>query len=168
MRIAPAMDYPNLLEIQTAPYESFMQVNVPADERKNEGLQAVFNNIFPISDSSGNFELQFVEYYLDKPKYSVHEVQERGVSYALPIKAKMRLAIKDSTGETDNFTEFIEQDVYLGNMPYMTNRGTFIINGAERVVVSQLHRSPGVFFSETVHPNGTPLFSARIIPFRGS
>ncbi len=168
MRIAPAMDYPNLLEIQTAPYESFMQVNVPVEERKNEGLQQVFNNIFPISDSSGNFELQFVEYYLDKPKYSVHEVQERGVSYALPIKAKMRLAIKDSTGETDNFTEFIEQDVYLGNMPYMTSRGTFIINGAERVVVTQLHRSPGVFFSETVHPNGTPLFSARIIPFRGS
>ncbi|KAA3610249.1 MAG: DNA-directed RNA polymerase subunit beta [Calditrichaeota bacterium] len=168
MRIAPAMDYPNLLEIQTAPYESFMQVNVQADERKNEGLQSVFNNIFPISDSSGNFELQFVEYYLDKPKYSVREVQERGVSYALPIKAKMRLAIKDSTGETDNFTEFIEQDVYLGNMPYMTDRGTFIINGAERVVVTQLHRSPGVFFSETVHPNGTPLFSARIIPFRGS
>jgi DNA-directed RNA polymerase subunit beta len=168
MRIAPAMDYPNLLEIQTAPYESFMQINIPADQRKNEGLQAVFNNIFPISDSSGNFELQFVEYYLDKPKYNVREVQERGVSYSLPIKAKMRLAIKDSTGETDNFTEFIEQDVYLGNMPYMTSRGTFIINGAERVVVSQLHRSPGVFFAETVHPNGTPLFSARIIPFRGS
>jgi len=105
---------------------------------------------------------------LDKPKYNVRECQERGVSYAVPLKAKMRLAIKDVTGETENFTEFIEQDVYLGNMPYMTARGTFIINGAERVVVSQLHRSPGVFFSQTEHPNGTPLFSARIIPFRGS
>ncbi|MCB0284257.1 MAG: DNA-directed RNA polymerase subunit beta [Calditrichae bacterium] len=168
MRIAPAMDYPNLLEIQTKSFESFMQVSSDPDKRKNEGLYSVFNNIFPISDSAGNFELQFVDFYLDKPKYSVRECQERGVSFAIPIKAKMRLAIKDSTGETDNFTEFIEQDVYLGNMPYMTERGTFIINGAERVVVSQLHRSPGVFFSETLHPNGTPLFSARIIPFRGS
>jgi DNA-directed RNA polymerase subunit beta len=168
MRIEPAMDYPNLLEIQTSFFESFMQIDVNAESRKNDGLQAVFNNVFPITDSSGNLELQFVEYYLDKPKYTVRECQERGVSFAIPIKAKMRLAIKDSTGETDNFTEFIEQDVYLGNMPFMTNRGTFIINGAERVVVSQLHRSPGVFFSETLHPNGTTLFSARIIPFRGS
>ena len=138
------------------------------EERADLGLQAVFNSLFPISDSAGNFELQFVEYYIDKPKYNVQECQERGVSYAMPIKAKMRLAIKDVTGETDNFTEFIEQDVYLGNMPYMTDRGTFIINGAERVVVSQLHRSPGVFFSDSLHPNGTRLFSARIIPFRGS
>ncbi|RMH63424.1 MAG: DNA-directed RNA polymerase subunit beta [Calditrichaeota bacterium] len=168
MRIPPAKEYPNLLEIQTRAFEAFMQINVPPEERKNEGLQAVFNNVFPISDSGGNFELQFVEYYLDKPKYDVRECQQLGVSYSVPVKAKMRLAIKDATGETDNFTEFIEQDVYLGNMPYMTERGTFIINGAERVIVSQLHRSPGVFFSETRHPNGTPLFSARIIPFRGS
>ncbi len=168
MRIPPVMEYPNLLEIQTRAFEAFMQVKVSPDQRKNEGLQAVFTNVFPISDSAGNFELQFVEYYLDKPKYDVTECQQLGVSYSLPVKAKMRLAIKDATGETDNFTEFIEQDVYLGNMPYMTDRGTFIINGAERVIVSQLHRSPGVFFSETRHPNGTPLFSARIIPFRGS
>ncbi len=168
MRIPPVMEYPNLLEIQTRAFEAFMQVKVSPDQRKNEGLQAVFTNVFPISDSAGNFELQFVEYYLDKPKYDVDECQQLGVSYSLPVKAKMRLAIKDATGETDNFTEFIEQDVYLGNMPYMTDRGTFIINGAERVIVSQLHRSPGVFFSETRHPNGTPLFSARIIPFRGS
>ncbi len=168
MRIPPVKDYPNLLEIQTISFEAFIQANVPPEQRANIGLQAVFNSIFPISDSAGNFELQFVEYYIDKPKYDVIECQERGVSYAVPIKARMRLAIKDVTGETDNYTEFIEQDVYLGNMPYMTQRGTFIINGAERVVVSQLHRSPGVFFSDTLHPNGTPLYSARIIPFRGS
>ena len=168
MRIPPVMDYPNLLEIQTQSYEEFMQAFVAPEERENKGLQSVFNNIFPISDSAGNYELQFVEYYIDKPKYGVSECQERGVSFAVPIKAKMRLAIKDVTGETDNFTEFIEQDVYLGNIPKMTERGTFIINGAERVVVSQLHRSPGVFFSDAVHPNGTPLYSARIIPFRGS
>jgi DNA-directed RNA polymerase subunit beta len=168
MRIPPVKDYPNLLEIQTKSFESFIQAVVPAEKRANIGLQAVFNSVFPISDSGGNLELQFVEYYIDKPKYNVMECQERGVSYAVPIKARMRLAIKDVTGETDNYTEFIEQDVYLGNMPYMTSRGTFIINGAERVVVSQLHRSPGVFFSDTLHPNGTPLYSARIIPFRGS
>ncbi|MBN2425246.1 MAG: DNA-directed RNA polymerase subunit beta [Calditrichaceae bacterium] len=168
MRIPPSKDYPNLLEIQTKSYEAFMQAKVLPEERKNQGLHAVFNSIFPISDSAGNYELQFVEYYVDRPKYNVRECQERGVSFAVPIKSKMRLAIKDVTGETENFTEFIEQDVYLGNMPQMTDRGTFIINGAERVVVSQLHRSPGVFFSDTLHPNGTPLFSARIIPFRGS
>lgn len=168
MRIPPVQDYPDLLEVQTKSYESFLQAKVQPEDRDDEGLQAVFNTLFPISDSAGNFELQFVEYNIDKPKYDVQECQERGVSYAVPIKAKMRLAIKDVTGETDNFTEFIEQEVYLGNMPYMTNRGTFIINGAERVVVSQLHRSPGVFFSDSLHPNGTPLYSARIIPFRGS
>ncbi|MBD3223691.1 MAG: DNA-directed RNA polymerase subunit beta [Caldithrix sp.] len=166
--ISPAKDYPNLLEVQTISFEEFMQTRVLPEEREDKGLQAVFNTVFPISDSAGNFELQFVEYNMDKPKYNVRECQERGVSFAVPIKAKLRLAIKDVTGESDNFTEFIEQDVYLGNMPYMTERGTFIINGAERVVVSQLHRSPGVFFSDTTHPNGTTLYSARIIPFRGS
>lgn len=168
MRIPPITEYPDLLEVQTKSFEDFLQANISPEQREDKGLQAVFNSIFPISDSAGNFELQFVEYYLDKPKYSTAECQERGVSYSVPIKAKMRLAIRDVTGETENFTEFIEQDVYLGNMPAMTERGTFIINGAERVVVSQLHRSPGVFFSDSVHPNGTPLFSARIIPFRGS
>ena len=168
MRIPPITEYPNLLDVQTKSFEDFLQAKISPDQREDKGLQAVFNAIFPITDSAGNFELQFVEYYLDKPKYNTRECQERGVSYSVPIKSKMRLAIKDVTGETENFTEFIEQDVYLGNMPAMTERGTFIINGAERVVVSQLHRSPGVFFSDSVHPNGTPLFSARIIPFRGS
>jgi DNA-directed RNA polymerase subunit beta len=156
------------MDIQLKFFRNFLQEEISPSERTVEGLQAVFENVFPVSDSRGNYELQFVEYYLDKPKYNVRECQERGVTYAVPLKAKMRLAIKDVTGETENFTEFIEQDVYLGNMPYMTARGTFIINGAERVVVSQLHRSPGVFFSQTEHPNGTPLYSARIIPFRGS
>ncbi len=167
-RIPQIIDYPNLMDIQVKFFHEFLQEEVSPSERKTEGLQSVFESVFPVTDSRGNYELQFVEYYLDKPKYSVRECQERGVTYAVPLKAKMRLAIKDVTGETENFTEFIEQDVYLGNMPYMTYRGTFIINGAERVVVSQLHRSPGVFFSQTEHPNGTPLYSARIIPFRGS
>ncbi len=167
-RIPQVIEYPNLLDVQLKSFEGFLQNTVPPDKRKNQGLQAVFNSVFPISDSAGNYELQFVEYYIDKPKYGERECQERGVSYSVALKAKMRLAIKDVTGETDNFTEFIEQDVYLGNMPYMTSRGTFIINGAERVIVSQLHRSPGVFFSDTLHPNGTPIYSARIIPFRGS
>ncbi|MCK5032933.1 MAG: DNA-directed RNA polymerase subunit beta, partial [Calditrichia bacterium] len=156
------------MDIQVLSFEKFLQANIPPSERIPDGLQNVFESIFPINDSRGNYELQFVEYYLDKPKYDVRECQERGVTYAVPLKAKMRLAIKDVTGETENFTEFIEQDVYLGNMPYMSSRGTFIINGAERVIVSQLHRSPGVFFSQSEHPNGTPLYSARIIPFRGS
>ncbi len=167
-RIPSIIEYPNLMDIQLKSFEQFLQEHVQPAERKSEGLQTVFENIFPITDSRGNYELQFVEYYLDKPKYDVRECQERGVTYAVPLKAKMRLAIKDVTGETENFTEFIEQDVYLGNMPYMTARGTFVINGAERVIVSQLHRSPGVFFSQSEHPNGTPLYSARIIPFRGS
>jgi DNA-directed RNA polymerase subunit beta len=167
-KIPRILDYPNLMDVQLKFFHNFLQENITPAERNSEGLQTVFENVFPITDSRGNYELQFVEYYLDKPKYNVRECQERGVTYAVPLKAKMRLAIKDVTGETENFTEFIEQDVYLGNMPYMTARGTFIINGAERVVVSQLHRSPGVFFSQTEHPNGTPLYSARIIPFRGS
>ncbi|MEJ2048761.1 MAG: DNA-directed RNA polymerase subunit beta [Calditrichota bacterium] len=112
--------------------------------------------------------MDFVEYYLDKPKYTVRECRERGLTYAVPLKAKMRLSIKDLTGETENYTETIEQDVYLGNLPYMTNHGSFIINGAERVIVNQLHRAPGVFFDESIHPNGTKIFSARVIPFRGS
>jgi DNA-directed RNA polymerase subunit beta len=162
------LEFPNLMDVQLKFFHNFLQESIIPSERISEGLQTVFEGIFPVTDSRGNYELQFVEYYLDKPKYAVRECQERGVTFSVPLKAKMRLAIKDVTGETENFTEFIEQDVYLGNMPYMTPRGTFIINGAERVVVSQLHRSPGVFFSQTEHPNGTPLYSARIIPFRGS
>ena len=167
-KIPTTVEYPDLLDIQRNSFREFLQEDVPPDKREEKGLQAVFLATFPILDSRENFILDFVEYYLDKPKYTVQECRERGLTYAVPLKAKMRLSIKDTTGETDNYTETIEQDVYLGNLPYMTPRGTFIINGAERVIVNQLHRAPGVFFDESIHPNGTKIFSARVIPFRGS
>ncbi len=167
-KIPTIIEYPNLLDIQLKSFAEFLQEDKAPAEREDKGLQAVFLNIFPIVDSRENFILDFVEYYIDKPKYSVQECRERGLTYAVPLKAKLRLSIKDPTGETDEYTETIEQDVYLGNIPYMTERGTFVINGAERVIVNQLHRAPGVFFDESIHPNGTKIFSARIIPFRGS
>ncbi len=167
-KIPTSVEYPDLLDVQRRSFREFLQEDLPPGERKEQGLQAVFNSIFPVLDSRENFILDFVEYYLDKPKYSIKECRERGLTYAVPLKAKMRLSIKDPTGDTDDYTDTIEQDVYLGNMPYMTNRGTFIINGAERVIVNQLHRAPGVFFDESIHPNGTKIYSARIIPFRGS
>ncbi len=167
-KIPSIAEHPDLLDIQRKSFQEFLQENVPPDMREDQGLQAVFLATFPIVDSRENFILDFVEYYLDKPKYTERECRERGLSYAVPLKAKLRLSIKDLTGETENYTETIEQDVYLGNLPYMTYRGTFIINGAERVIVNQLHRAPGVFFDESIHPNGTKIFSARVIPFRGS
>ncbi len=154
--------------MQTRSFKEFLQEDKAPDAREEKGLQEVFLNIFPVVDSRENFILDFVEYYIDKPKYSVKECRERGLTYATPLKAKLRLSIKDPNGETDDYTDTIEQDVYLGNVPFMTDRGTFIINGAERVIVNQLHRAPGVFFDESIHPNGTKIFSARIIPFRGS
>lgn len=167
-KIPTVVAYPDLLDIQRKSFQEFLQEEVSPDKREDQGLQAVFKSTFPIVDSRENFILDFVEYSVDKPKYSERECRERGLSYAVPVKAKMRLSIKDSTGETDNYTETIEQDVYLGNLPHMTTRGTFIINGAERVIVNQLHRAPGVFFDESLHPNGTKIYSARVIPFRGS
>jgi DNA-directed RNA polymerase subunit beta len=167
-KIPSLVEYPDLLDIQRRSFQEFLQEFVSPDKREEKGLQAVFLATFPIVDSRENFILDFVEYYLDKPKYTVRECRERGLTYAVPLKAKMRLSIKDLTGETENYTETIEQDVYLGNLPYMTNHGSFIINGAERVIVNQLHRAPGVFFDESIHPNGTKIFSARVIPFRGS
>jgi DNA-directed RNA polymerase subunit beta len=167
-KIPSLVEYPDLLDIQRKSYQEFLQEYVMPDKREEKGLQAVFLATFPIVDSRENFILDFVEYYLDKPKYTVRECRERGLTYAVPLKAKMRLSIKDLTGETENYTETIEQDVYLGNLPYMTDNGSFIINGAERVIVNQLHRAPGVFFDESIHPNGTKIFSARVIPFRGS
>ncbi|OPX34740.1 DNA-directed RNA polymerase subunit beta [candidate division KSB1 bacterium 4484_188] len=167
-KIPSIVEYPDLLDIQRISFEEFLQENVMPDQRAEQGLQAVFLSTFPIVDTRENFVLDYVEYYLDKPKYSVQECRERGLTYAVPFKAKLRLSIKDTTGETENYTETIEQDVYLGNLPKMTKRGTFIINGAERVIVNQLHRAPGVFFDESIHPNGTKIFSARVIPFRGS
>lgn len=167
-KIPSIVVYPDLLDVQRKSYREFLQEDEEPQDRKDIGLQAVFKNAFPIVDSRENFILDFVEYSVDKPKYNVRECSERGLTYAVPIKCKLRLSVKDPSGETDEFTETIEQDVYLGNFPYMTDRGTFLINGAERVIVNQLHRAPGVFFDESIHPNGTKIFSARIIPFRGS
>jgi DNA-directed RNA polymerase subunit beta len=165
-KLNAVIDLPDLLDIQLRSFDEFMQNDVDPAKRLNKGMQGVFTSIFPIYDSRENFCLEFVEYYLEKPKYDVDECQERGVTYSVPLKAKLRLSVKDQ--ESGTFGETTEQVVYLGNIPYMTNRGTFIINGAERIVVSQLHRSPGVFFDELKHPNGTKMFAARIIPLRGS
>jgi DNA-directed RNA polymerase subunit beta len=164
--INEVVEYPDLLNVQIESFEHFLQEKTAPSKRKNRGLQQVFLQNFPITDTRENFLLEFVEYYVEKAKYTVRECQERGLTYAVPLKAKLRLSQKAENGE--GYTDTIEDVVYLGNLPYMTDRGTFIINGAERVIVSQLHRSPGVFFSESTHPNGTPIYSARIIPFRGS
>jgi DNA-directed RNA polymerase subunit beta len=165
-RIPKILESPDLLSVQLDSFESFLQSRVQSRQRKRLGLQAVFEMNFPITDARENYLLEFVEYYIEQPKYSVTECQERGLTYSAPLKAKLRLSAKAENGE--GYTDTIEQEVYLGNLPLMTDRGTFIYNGAERVVVSQLRRSPGVFFSQTKHPNGTPIFSARIIPLRGS
>jgi len=165
-RIPSVVETPDLLNVQIDSFGKFLQADISPHRRKKMGLQQVFEMNFPITDARENFLLAFVEYYVEKPKYSVVECQERGLTYSVPLKAKLRLSSKREGSQ--EFTDTIEQEVYLGNLPAMTPRGTFIINGAERVVVSQLHRSPGVFFGESVHPNGTLMYSARIIPFRGS
>jgi DNA-directed RNA polymerase subunit beta len=167
-KLIQVIDLPDLLDIQLKSFKEFIQDDVLPEKRADKGLQAVFRNIFPIVDSRENFSLDFVEYYIEKPKYDVVECQERGVTYSVPLKAKLRLSVKDEYSNGKDYADVIEQVVYLGNIPYMTHRGTFIINGAERIVVSQLHRSPGVFFDEVMHPNGTKMHSARIIPLRGS
>jgi len=165
-KIPQLSEYPDLLNVQLDSWESFLQSNAVPDKRKNQGLQQIFRMNFPITDARENYILEFAEYYVEKPKYTVVECLERGLTYAVPLKAKLRLSTKSDDGKS--YVDTIEQDVYLGNLPAMTHRATFIINGAERVVVSQLHRSPGVFFDETVHPNGMSIYSARIIPLRGS
>ncbi|MFC1477078.1 DNA-directed RNA polymerase subunit beta [candidate division KSB1 bacterium] len=167
-KIPKILEMPDLLDIQLKSFRDFLQHDVVPEERFNKGLQAVFSSIFPIVDSRENYILEFLEYHVDPPKYSVVECQERGVTYAVPLKAKLRLSSKDDDDESGSYLQAIEQDVYLGNLPYMTEKGTFIINGAERVIVSQLHRSPGVFFEENTHPNGTKIYTGRIIPLRGS
>jgi DNA-directed RNA polymerase subunit beta len=164
-KVPTVIDYPDFLNVQKESFASFLQEDVSSNKRKSQGLQQVFEMNFPITDARENYILEYIGYHVDKPKYEMVECQERGLTYAVPLKAKLRLSSK---GEGGVFKETIEQEVYLGNFPYMTDRGTFVINGSERVIVSQLHRSPGVFFSESVHPNGTKMYSARIIPFRGS
>ena len=158
-------EYPDFLEIQVKSFQDFFQLETTPDNRKNEGLYKVFAENFPISDTRNNFVLEFLDYYIDPPRYSIDECIERGLTYSVPLKAKLKLYCTDP--EHEDF-ETITQDVYLGMIPYMTDKGTFVINGAERVVVSQLHRSPGVFFGSSRHPNGSILYSARIIPFKGS
>ncbi len=156
---------PDFLDIQLKSFRDFFQLDTPAEKRKNEGLYKVFAENFPITDTRNNFTLEFLDYYVDPPRYSLDECIERGLTYSVPLKARLKLYCTDP--EHEDF-DTVVQDVYLGQIPYMTNKGTFVINGAERVVVSQLHRSPGVFFGSSIHANGTKLYSARIIPFKGS
>ena len=159
------LDYPDFLEVQLKSFTEFFQLGTIPDNRRKEGLFQVFMENFPITDTRNNFVLEFLDYSVDPPRYSIEECIERGLTFSVPLKAKLKLYCTDP--EHEDFDTVI-QDVYLGTVPYMTNRGTFVINGAERVVVSQLHRSPGVFFGQSIHANGTKLYSARIIPFKGS
>ncbi len=159
------LPYPDFLEVQLKSFKDFLQLDTPPEKRNNEGLYKVFAENFPIADTRNNFVLEFLDYYIDPPRYTIEECLERGQTYSVPLKAKLKLYCTDPDHE--DFATVV-QDVYLGPIPYMTEKGTFVINGAERVVVSQLHRSPGVFFGQSTHANGTKLYSARIIPFRGS
>jgi DNA-directed RNA polymerase subunit beta len=158
-------DYPDFLEVQIKSFKDFFQLNTTPEKRKEEGLWRVFEENFPITDTRNNFVLEFLDYQVDPPRYSIFECVERGLTYSVPVKARLKLYCTDP--EHEDF-DTVVQDVYLGTVPYMTEKGTFIINGAERVIVSQLHRSPGVFFGQSLHANGTKLYSARIIPFKGS
>ena len=164
--IKSVLEVPDLLNIQNETFENFIQLNKFPEDRELKGLQKVFIDNFPIFDNKENYRLDFINYSVEKARFSVEECMERGLTYAAPLKAKLRLSAKDP--DTEEFVNSVEQEVYLGSVPFMTEKGTFVINGAERVIVSQLHRSPGVAFSETIHPNGTPIYSARIIPLRGS
>ncbi|MBQ1587763.1 MAG: DNA-directed RNA polymerase subunit beta, partial [Prevotella sp.] len=159
------MPYPDFLDVQLKSFKDFLQLDTPPEERKNDGLYKVFSENFPITDTRNNFVLEFLDYFIDPPRYSIDECLERGLTYSVPLKAKMKLYCTDPDHEDFNP---VTSDVFLGTIPYMTHNGTFIINGAERVVVSQLHRSPGVFFGQGIHSNGKVLYSARIIPFKGS
>jgi len=161
-------DMPNLLDVQLKSFEQFLQLEIPPEKREPQGLQKIFLEIFPISDIHENFSLEFVKYTIGTSRYTVRECQERNMTHAAPLKATLRLIARESEDKTKEVRDIIEQDVFLGELPLLTDQGTFIINGAERVIVSQLHRSPGVFFDDDIHPNGKRIFSARIIPFRGS
>ena len=164
-RINLASEYPDLLEIQMKSFQEFFQLETTPENRANEGLYRVFQENFPITDARNIFVLEFLDYFVDPPRYTIQECMQRGLTYSVPLKAKLRLSCNDE--EHVDF-QTIVQDVFLGNIPYMTPKGTFVINGAERVIVSQLHRSPGVFFSQSFHPNGTKIYSARVIPFKGA
>ncbi|MDH3581390.1 MAG: DNA-directed RNA polymerase subunit beta, partial [Hyphomicrobiales bacterium] len=172
-RIAEVAEMPNLIEVQKRSYDQFLIVDEPDGGRSDEGLQAVFNSVFPIKDFSERSQLEFVRYEFEQPKYDVEECQQRGMTYAAPLKVTLRLIVFDINEETGarSVKDIKEQDVYMGDMPFMTLNGTFVINGTERVIVSQMHRSPGVFFDHDrgkTHSSGKLLFAARIIPYRGS
>lgn len=172
-RIREVAPMPNLIEVQKASYDKFLQINIPASERTNSGLQAVFESVFPIKDFSENGTLEFVKFELETPKYDVDECQQRGVTFAAPLKLTLRLVVFDVDEETGarSIRDIKEQDVYMGDLPLMTDNGTFVVNGTERVIVSQMHRSPGVFYDHDkgkTHSSGKFLFAARIIPYRGS
>ncbi|MEK9751173.1 MAG: DNA-directed RNA polymerase subunit beta, partial [Flavobacteriaceae bacterium] len=158
-------EYPDFLDIQIKSFQDFFQLETKSDARENEGLFNTFMENFPITDTRNQFVLEFLDYFVDPPRYNIQECIERGLTYSVPLKARLKLYCTDP--EHEDF-ETIVQDVYLGTIPYMTPSGTFVINGAERVIVSQLHRSPGVFFGQSVHANGSKLYSARVIPFKGS
>ncbi len=164
-KVKHAIEYPDFLDVQLQSFQEFFQLDTPSDMREGEGLYKVFAENFPINDTRNIFNLEFLDYFVDPPRYTLQECIERGLTYAVPLKAKLKLSCNDP--EHEDFETKV-QDVYLGTIPYMTPNGTFIINGAERVIVSQLHRSPGVFFGQSVHSNGTKLYSARVIPFKGS
>src|SRR5213083_855248 len=171
--IQEVAEMPNLIEVQKASYDQFLLVQEPHGGRPDEGLQAVFKSVFPISDFSNTAQLEFVRYAFEPPKYDVEECQQRGMTYAAPLKVTLRLIVFDVNEETGarSVKDIKEQDVYMGDMPLMTSNGTFVINGTERVIVSQMHRSPGVFFDHDrgkTHSSGKLLFAARIIPYRGS
>ncbi len=166
-KIQSIVDPPDLLQVQLDSFNSFIQDSVPLEKRKDQGLEKVLRSAFPITDTRGLYLLEYISYSFDKPKYTVEECIERGLTYDVSLKVKLKLSYKDEPDEPD-WKETIQQEVYLGRIPYMTGRGTFIVNGAERVVVAQLHRSPGVVFSEAVHPNGKKMYSAKIVPTRGS
>ncbi len=163
---------PNLLAVQLESYNDFLQVGVPPEKRKNYGLEAVFQSIYPIEATRGQLIMEYISYHTGEPKYGIDECQERSLTFSVPLKVKLRLVVKDQEGDSSDdemqIRDIQEQEVYLGELPMITSKGTFIINGAERVIVSQLHRSPGVFFSDEIHPNGRRLFRSRIIPYRGS
>ncbi|MEO0878629.1 MAG: DNA-directed RNA polymerase subunit beta, partial [Pseudomonadota bacterium] len=172
-RIGDAAPMPNLIQVQKDSYEQFLQRHVPADERLNEGIEAVFRSVFPITDFTETAVLEYVSYEFENPKYDVEECQQRDMTYAAPLKVTLRLAVFEVDEETGakSIRDVKEQEVYMGDMPLMTDNGTFIVNGTERVIVSQMHRSPGVFFDHDrgkTHSSGKLLFAARIIPYRGS
>src|SRR5438552_9232725 len=167
-KLEQGMEMPHLLDIQTQAFEALLQTDAAAHEREDVGLERVFKDLFPITDVHENFSLEFVRYSLGEPKYTVEECIERDMTYSAPLKATLQLVINEEVNGVKRPRNIIEKEVYLGELPLLTPLGTFVINGAERVIVSQLHRSPGVVFEEATHPNGQRLISARIIPFRGS